>query len=58
MVNGECNDDGCNTYKACPRKSIGLDNDCPCVSCLIKSVCDDPCSEYLNTYTLKEVNYD
>ncbi len=45
--------DGCltNTTTMCTVKNrienCHCENDCPCIKCLIKSMCTDPCSIYM-----------
>ena len=35
-------------YTFCHGRVVAYDNECPCVDCLIKCICKNPCSKYDN----------
>ena len=43
---------GCRSYHTCLMREEDYANiiDCPCIICLIKSMCATPCEEYENLY--------
>ena len=49
-MNPSC--EGCNTHSdegppnGCCYREYNEDNSCPCINCLVKMICNDPCDYY------------
>jgi hypothetical protein len=44
----ESNCKGCKSYKYCSIPPVRYNIQCPCLKCLIKSMCNDSCREYID----------
>ncbi len=57
MDNEQC--EGCRAYidglEDCPL--FNLDISCPCVKCVVKVMCNDPCEEWSKWYDAKGILY-
>ena len=43
---GLCKDKACFTYPACTLAETAFHKKCPCHICLVKVMCNEPCSEH------------